>query len=134
MFYTALASKKCMELCDAAFGKTHHLNNRENAIRHGLWNILIIKRLTTAKIQLDKAVAWSKTITDWHERFAVNASLECAMDLHNNAIGRMVYSQVSELTELDILNYLKDKAQQAICVSSIKEINPNVVEFVFINE
>ncbi len=134
MYFTVHASKKCISLCNMAFGESHHLNNRANAIRHGLWNILIIKRLIQAKIGFETAKAWSKKITDWHERFSVNSPVACAMDLHNNAIGRNLYKQIGDNNELEILNYLKTKAQKAICVTSLQEIHPGVVEFVFLNE
>ena len=133
MLFTAMATKKCMAMCDAAYGKTHHLNNRANAVRHGLWSILIVKRLTRAKITRDRALAWAKKITDWHEDFSVNAPLERAMDLHNNAIGRSLYNELGQFTELEILKRLKAKAVTAIPVVSIRQIESQRVEFVYLN-
>lgn len=133
MYLTAIASRQCMALCDKEYGKTHHLHNRANAVRHALWNILIVKRLVQAKIKLEEALSWSLKITNWHEEFSVNAPMERAMDLHNNALGRRWYPKVNLAEDIEILNYLKDKAQQAKRVTTIDDFKASSQNLVYLS-
>lgn len=95
MFYCFVkATKKCISMCDKRFGKTHHKNNKANAYRHALWNMLIAHQCIKAGKNLDISLSWAKELTNWHERAFVNNSLETQMDLHNNKIGRILFEQM----------------------------------------
>ncbi len=41
----------------------------------------------------EKAEAWAKELTDWHEDFSPNRDLARVMDLHNNQTGRLLYRE-----------------------------------------
>lgn len=85
---TIRGTRKTVAICDALYGKKHHKNGRENAVRHALWNILIVHQSVQRGLPPQPSLAWAKTITDWHEDFSPNEPLAKAMDLHNNRVGR----------------------------------------------
>lgn len=121
MFKTALATRQCMRLCDREFGQTHHLHNRANAIRHALWNILILKRLYSSRSNMVSLLKWTEKITCWHEDFSVNLPLERAMDLHNNAVGRYWFPDLKTLGEKEIMTQLKQRAQVARQITDVND-------------
>lgn len=88
---TYRATRETVEFCNSRFGKKHHENNRANAVRHALWNFLICERCFKISTSTEKAISWSKKITDLHEKISPNDELEKMMDLHNNKIGRVLY-------------------------------------------
>lgn len=85
---TIRGTRKCVAICDTQFGNAHHRNGPENAFRHALWNMLIVQKSVFSGRDQKEALAWAKTITDWHEEFSPNTPLARAMDIHNNQIGR----------------------------------------------
>ena len=85
---TLVATRKTVAICDELYGKKHHKNGPENAFRHALWNVLVARRCMARGLSLRRSLAWTKTITDWHEDFSPNKPLARAMDLHNNQVGR----------------------------------------------
>ena len=64
---TYKATKDCMKLSTEHFGRKHYQNGRGNAFRHALWNVLIAKYCHPVAASLERAVEWTKKITDWHE-------------------------------------------------------------------
>jgi len=94
MFYCfVIATKKCISRCNKHFGKAHHKNNKANAYRHALWNMLITHQCIKAGKNLNSSLSWAEEITNWHEKAFVNNPLETHMDLHNNKIGRKWYEK-----------------------------------------
>lgn len=134
MFYTFKATRQCVKLCDQAYGKTHNLHNRANAVRHALWNLLIAKRVAAKKQNASSAMQWAQKITDWHEEFSVNIELAKAMDLHNNKIGRNLYVTLNGQSATDMLKHLQVIALDALKINSPEEISMAEQRLVYIHE
>lgn len=133
-FPTHRATLLTVQICDKQFDKAHHKNNVTNAFRHALWNILIAKKVYQKNNSVEKSVKWAEKITALHEKLAPNAFLETEMDLHNNEVGRNMFSkkQLQNKTENEIISILKDKMETAVKVNSIEEIKKNNSKFVYI--
>ena len=84
VYPTLKATVTSYKISQKEFPKTHYLNGKANAFRHALWNIIICNECNKWVINIEKAVSWAKTITDWHEELSPNKPLDKAMDLHNN--------------------------------------------------
>lgn len=93
---TIRGTRRTVAICTKLYENKHHLNGPENAFRHALWNVIIVKRSLGKNLPLDRSLAWAKTITDWHEDFSPNEPLARAMDLHNNRIGRDLIAKFPE--------------------------------------
>jgi len=135
-FPTHRATLQTVQICDKLFGKAHHKNNVTNSFRHALWNVLIVKNVYSKNNSVEKSVIWAKRITDLHEKLAPNAKLEMEMDLQNNEVGRNLFAE-KHLFDKDrsiIISVLKEKMETAVKVSSIKDIEKNKSEFVFIEK
>ena len=113
------ATRRTVELCDMHYPNIHHLHNTANAIRHVLWNVLIVKYCAKGDLIPQAVIDWTRTITDWHERFAVNAPLERKMDLHNNALGRSWSPELHNRSEQEIMEFLEIRSQHAEKVNSL---------------
>lgn len=85
------ATSKCISICNRLFGNAHHQNNRTNAFRHALWNMLLMRNAMKMGSTVTAAGTWAEKITTWHEDLSPNAPLARAMDLHNNKTGRALY-------------------------------------------
>jgi len=111
-----------MEICDKLFGKAHHKNNKSNAFRHALWNILICKNAFQVSENSGKAILWAEEITSLHEKLMPNEALEEAMDFYNNELGRIYFKQLENASEEEIVSFLKSKMEEAVKVSKVDEI------------
>lgn len=129
---TIFATKKCMDIANKEYGSKHHFGNRANAFRHALWVNLIIKKCLKWHKNEEKAKAWAKRITDWHEVFAKNETLEKAMDLHNNAAGITFYKEIQHNNEAEMITFLKKKASEAIQIETVADANKMEKSLVFI--
>lgn len=134
MIQTFKATRECMRMCDAAYGRSHHLHNRANAVRHALWNFLIAQRVTRSKDKVEDALAWTEKITSWHEEFSVNMNAEKAMDLHNNKIGRNLFVTLPTKTATYVMGYLQELATKAVQINSPEDISISENRLVFISE
>lgn len=134
MFKTAQATKTCMQICNREFGQTHHLHNRANAIRHALWNILILKRIYSERSNMVSMLKWTEKITTWHEDFSVNLPLERAMDMHNNAVGRYMFSEMKFMSEKEIVEKLKQKAQLARQIVDVNDTKRYFGQLVYLTD
>ena len=131
---TYKATKRTVAVSNRLYGKLHHENNRTNAFRHALWNYLICKYCLQVARTPEKAMDWSKKITDLHERLSPNDDLEKMMDLHNNKIGRELFVHSYTRKEEDIVSILKQKTSEAVKVSSSAEIREEKNNLIFIEK
>ena len=119
---TIFATKNCMLIAQKEYGNTHHLNNPANAFRHALWVILIIRRCLKWRRNEEKAKAWAKKFTDWHEDFSPNEPIDRAMDIHNNLMGIIFYEEIKNKSEEEIVTFLKQKAEEAAKIETVEEV------------
>jgi len=116
------ASKKTMKICDTVYGGAHHGSGIENAFRHALWNMLIGCLVYKRTKDVNQSIEWAQRITDMHEELFWNPPLEKAMDLHNNAVGRMFINQVKTYSETELVEFLKRHLNNAIRIKELKEL------------
>lgn len=121
-----------MNIAQKEYGSRHHLSNQANAFRHAFWVILIIKKCLKWRTDKEKAKAWAKTFTDWHEDFSPNAALERAMDFHNNEMGIVFFEEIKNKKEAEIVSFLKRKASEAIKIESVEEVQNFKTKLVYI--
>lgn len=95
LFSSAIpATLRCIAICNRLFGKAHHKNNKTNAFRHALWNMLLMRNASGVVKTIEEASHWAEDLTLWHEdEFSPNPPLPRAMDLHNNRIGRELFGR-----------------------------------------
>lgn len=131
---TILASKQTMTICDDLFGSSHHRSNKANAFRHALWNILICQKTLKRTKNNDKSVIWSRKVTDLYEKVTQNKITEQVMDLHNNEIGRMLFFDVFDQKQVEIINFLKEKSENAQKITKIDDVDNYKDELVYLEE
>lgn len=93
VYPTIGATRSCMQISTQYYGNEHHRNTPANAFRHAFWNYSIALRCGSFSTNRSKLLLWTKAITDWHEVAFINSPLAREMDLHNNAVGRHLFSQ-----------------------------------------
>lgn len=131
---TIRGTRKCVAICDDQFGNAHHRNGTANAFRHALWNMLIVQKSVLSGRDLKEAIAWAKTITDWHEEFSPNTPLARAMDLHNNQIGRNLIALQQEMTTEEMTQQLLEMIPLSRKLSNLQELTNNVGILVHIED
>ncbi|MDN3595841.1 DUF6973 domain-containing protein [Zunongwangia endophytica] len=104
------ATRETLKSCDRLFGKKHYRDTQENAFRHAYWNFLIAEKLFRRNNSVEKSLNWTKKITDLHERLAPNKKLAQFMDLHNNEVGRKIFSNNPEDNAVSKLQYMMTSA------------------------
>ena len=123
MISTITATAQTFTISQREFPDIHGKHNKANAFRHALWNILIAKKCTRFSKNIEVVLHWTQQITDWHEEFSPNEELAKEMDLHNNAMGRDLFLDVTKMTTLEITNTLKSRLNAAIKVDSVFAIS-----------
>jgi len=131
---TLQATKQTMKISDTIYGKAHHKNGKANAFRHALWNIEICKKTFGVTKNVDKSIYWAKKITDLHEKLAPNATLETAMDMHNNEIGRILFISFFDQNESKTIDFIQKRAKNAQKMTKIEDIKKCRNELVYISE
>lgn len=111
---TLRATKQCMKISTDHYGRLHYKNGPANAFRHALWNYLIAKKCCVWQKKPEKVMTWAKKITDWHENAFPNRELARKMDLHNNAVGRIIFEEHIEKPETEIVEILKKMTNKSI--------------------
>lgn len=115
------------------FQEAHGGQGRANAFRHSAWNLLIARNcaLFTSK---NKAIAWTKYVTDLHEEVFPNEDFDREMDLHNNRLGRELYLEYSsqKFSKNKMIDALFEKAQTAVGLTDEKEFVHYPNELVFL--
>ena len=132
VFPTLKATRQTLKICDSLYGKEHYKNTAANAFRHALWNILICKKVFQIQKKEEKALDWVKKITDLHEKLVPNKTLETAMDLHNNKVGRIIFKENPTFSEEKFIGVLQGKVKSAKKIKSISELKGLNEELVFI--
>ena len=127
---TILASYQCVKISNEHYGILHHRNNATNAFRHALWNFLIVRKCSVWRRNKRKAIRWAQIITDWHEEFSPNETLEKEMDLHNNHLGRKLYIQDNDESIENMVILLKEKVENSKLIvkqEDLKKYNNDLV-------
>lgn len=122
VYPTIKATKQTVAICEKLYAKAHHGNGPANAFRHALWNVLIAKNALAVTGNIEKSIIWASKFTDLHEELSPNNTLEKAMDLHNNAVGRQIFYEYPDLSEDEIINLLFSYASKAILISYKSEL------------
>lgn len=128
---TVRATMNTLKNCNVRYGDTHHSNDRTNAYRHALWNLLICEEIFRLTGSIEKSMTWAHKITDLHEELSPNAALEKAMDLHNNRMGRELFWE-SITEKINSTRLLDQKMGEAALVKSIENIGNAEKELVYI--
>ncbi|GEQ84786.1 hypothetical protein ULMS_02940 [Patiriisocius marinistellae] len=131
---TLRATKKTMQLCDERFDKSHHKSNQANAFRHALWNILICKNALKVTKNKQKSVFWAQKVGDLYEKVTQNEKMDKAMDLHNNSVGRILFLNLLEKNEEEILSFLAFKTQSSQKANTIADMAKYRNELVYIED
>lgn len=127
---TLKATSKTMSISQKEFGSAQHKNGKPNAFRHALWNILLAKVAYTKNETA--ATGWAEQVTTLHEKLAPNAPLETVMDLHNNMVGRQFFSEALDLSEKELIQFLKEKSSNAKQITKVEDVERYPNELVYI--
>lgn len=127
---TLKASTKAMQISQQHYGNLQHKNGKPNAFRHALWNILLAK--VAYKENETAATDWAEQVTTLHEKLAPNAPLETVMDLHNNMVGRQFFSETLDLSEKELIQFLKEKSSNAKQITKVEDVERYPNELVYI--
>jgi hypothetical protein len=127
------ATKQTFAICNSLFGKEHNKSNPANAFRHALWNVLLCKKGFAASKDKQKSVFWAQKLTDVYEKVTQNAVLDEAMDLHNNAVGRIYFLNLITHKDQEVVDYILKETKKAYKVASVEEIKPHKTHLVFIH-
>ncbi|EDM45435.1 hypothetical protein SCB49_06497 [unidentified eubacterium SCB49] len=131
---TIRATKRTFEICNDHFGNAHHKSNTANAFRHALWNVLICKNTLKSTKNKQKSVFWAQKVSDLYENVTQNKPIEQAMDLHNNAVGRIYFLNLLDKEEQEIIAFTQDKMKSAKKVNDIVAMKQYQNEMVFLVE
>ena len=132
LFPTIKATKNTLKNCNVRYGDTHHSNDRTNAYRHALWNLLLCEEIFRLTGSVEKSINWAHKITDLHENLSPNATLEKAMDLHNNRIGRELFRE-SLSEKMNSTQLLDEKMGEAVLVNTPEEIEKVIEDLVYMD-
>lgn len=125
------ATSETLRICDEKFGKKHRQNNSTNAFRHALWNYLICEGCHKKLGDMEKTLQFSEKLTGLHEKLAPNPTLEKAMDLHNNKIGRWLFEKDAGL-EKNIVPVLIKMMADSIKITKVEDLKQADHYLVFI--
>lgn len=134
MFATAKATFSTVRIAQKEFPDIHDQNNKANAFRHALWNLLIAKESAKFSSDLEAILNWTKRITDWHEEFSPNKEMARLMDLHNNKIGRDKFLECKEKSKNQIVNLLKNELLNAVQIQYKTEFKNFENQFVYLEK
>ncbi|MGI9547601.1 MAG: DUF6973 domain-containing protein [Flavobacteriaceae bacterium] len=116
------ATKKSVAYASKYYGRQHHKNSPANAFRHALWNYLIARKCMKNRAEIEEILSWTKKITDLHENLFPNSDLARAMDLHNNAIGRLIFRDHMSKSETEILQILLEMTKDSQRVYTLEQL------------
>ncbi len=130
-------SKKAFDLTAGYMGTRSGVNNKVDAFRHAIWNVVMAKEGWGKK---SAKMAWARDFATAHEKGANYRSKDSEMDLHNNAVGLSYYDRHSSRTYRRFLwwrwecgvnepsysqagAYLRDKANSATFVDEKQSLD-----------
>lgn len=119
---TYQATKLCMTISTERFARRHYRNGQANAFRHALWNVLIAKKSSKNK-SIEKALEWTKAITDWHEKAFFSKELPMKMDYHNNEIGRNLFANKPHLSHDEYIQLLLKYTENSQQITNASDLN-----------
>ncbi len=134
IFPTLNATKRTFAICNEHFGTAHNRSNAANAFRHALWNVLICRNTLKRTKNKQKSVFWAQKVGDLYEKVTQNKPLEEAMDLHNNAVGRIYFLNLIDKTEEEIVSFTLEKMKNAKKVANIEEMERYRIEMFYLEE
>lgn len=133
MLATFKATVNTLQIAQKEFPDLHNLHNKANAFRHAIWNIFIAKECNKYTKDIDKVLAWTKRITDWHEEFSPNEEMAKLMDLHNNEVGRKYFFALEDKSKNEIIVTLIQKLESAVKIN-IKTKLDKIDNLVFLED
>lgn len=130
-------SEKAFDLTAGYMGTRSGVNNKVDAFRHAIWNVVMAKEGWGKK---SAKMAWARDFATAHEKGGNYRSKDSEMDLHNNAVGLLYYDRHSSRTYRRFLwwqwecgvnepsyeqvgNYLKNKANSATFVDEKQSLD-----------
>lgn len=123
------ATNKAKELTDSNFPKIIAYQNKADAFRHAIWNVLICKYIGEDKNEISDCTKKAEDFTTKHETGATKPigmtdagwELDKQMDLHNNAQGRKYFESVAWIVKVGIFKVKRVRApSEEEIVSGIK--------------
>jgi hypothetical protein len=127
IYPTIKATVNSIKIAENLYPGIHHINNKANAFRHALWNVLLAMEMLKWNKNISKSIVWAKKVSDWHEKFSPNPLLEKEMDLHNNKMGRVFfeihYKNNNLLTKDESVEIIRKEALKSNKISAVCEIN-----------
>ncbi len=79
-----------------------------------------------------KSVFWAQKVTDLYEKVTKNDMLDEAMDVHNNAIGRICFLNNLDENEAKLVEFIQEKTKNAQKVTKKEEIKQSKTLMVYI--
>lgn len=129
---TLKATKDCLKISSANYGKQHQKNGRANAFRHAYWNYLIAKRCLDWNRNEEVVLQWAKKVTDWHEEAFPNTELAQLMDLHNNEVGRFIFREHLKKSESEMIEHFERMASSSIKIDENSKFSEHKNQLVHI--
>lgn len=77
---------------------------------------------------------WAQNITDYYEKVTQNKPLDKAMDLHNNAVGRIHFLNLLDTSEEEMISFLLKNMKNAQKLDKIQEIERFRHKMIFIED
>ena len=134
MISTVRVTFRVMRISEQEFPGIHGKQNKANAFRHALWNVLIAKECARYSKNEATILQWTKNFTDWHEEFSPNEELPRFMDLHNNSVGREIYSKNNTSSEMEFIALVKELLNEAVQITSIHAIEKDSIQLVYLED
>lgn len=128
------ATKQTYNFCQKEYGNAQNRNGKANAFRHAYWNYKICKNSLKFTKNDQKSSNWTQKVVDYYEKVTKNEILDRAMDMHNNAIGRLLFLANFEVNEQEMIKKLQNLAEKAVKVTQIEEIHQNQNKLVYISD
>lgn len=128
------ATTQTYNFCQKEYGNEQNRNGKANAFRHAYWNYKICKNCLRFTKNTQKSANWTQKVVDYYEKVTKNEILDRAMDIHNNAIGRILFLANFNVNEQEMIQKLQKLTELAIKVTKIEEIDHYENQLVYISD
>lgn len=123
---------KSFELTEKYMKYAEHTDEKSDAFRHAIWNVVMAKEGWGLK---NEKIAWANDFATAHEEGKKYDGLASEMDLHNNKVGRKYYDSHSSKKYTKILWWkietgVNEPSYEAAC----SDIKRKAVSSVFVNK